>query len=392
MQLILSAKNQVKPLPFHLYFWTIIFITGSGLAASIYLSVSHLRVYTDIGYRSFCAISRALNCDTVSQSPYAVFLNVPVPVWGILGYAFLLIFVLIFVGPRNSRGRGLAIAFSISLAFSGYSAVLAFISSYFIGAYCIVCIYTYAVNFMLAYMTWLVRKRFEDRSYRQALKADIRYLKQRLKLSASMAGIVVGSILLMVLFFPAYWNLDFSDNMVNLPTGFTDDGHPWIGSVSAPVVITEYSDYLCFQCKKMNFYLREFISRHPGRIKLVHRHFPMDSRFNPIVNAPFHEGAGLMALIAIHAAEKGKFWPVNDYLFNIAGNHARVDIDGIAAKLGLNAGQTKKALNDRTVRQNLWLDIKQGLKLGITGTPSYVIEDRVYHGMIPAEVFDRIIN
>ena len=223
MQLILSAKNQVKPLPFHLYFWTIIFITGSGLAASIYLSVSHLRVYTDIGYRSFCAISRALNCDTVSQSPYAVFLNVPVPVWGILGYAFLLIFVLIFVGPRNSRGRGLAIAFSISLAFSGYSAVLAFISSYFIGAYCIVCIYTYAVNFMLAYMTWLVRKRFEDRSYRQALKADIRYLKQRLKLSASMAGIVVGSILLMVLFFPAYWNLDFSDNMVNLPTGFTDD-------------------------------------------------------------------------------------------------------------------------------------------------------------------------
>jgi len=390
--LVISANKKIKPLPFHLYFWTIVIIAGSGLAASIYLSVSHLRVFTDIGYRSFCAISRAINCDTVSQSPYAVFLNAPVPVWGIVGYAFLLIFVLLFVGPRNSRGRGLAIAFSTSLAFSGYSVVLAFISSYYIGAYCIVCIYTYAVNFMLAYMTWLVRKRFENLSYRQALKADVEYLRQRFAVSASMAGIAVSTILAIVLFFPAYWDLDFSEKMVNLPTGLTDDGHPWVGGVSAPLLITEYSDYLCFQCKKMNFYLREFISRHPGRIKLVHRHFPMDSRFNPIVKVPFHEGAAIMAIIAIYAAENGQFWQINDYLFKIAENGARIDIKEISSAAGLNPDQMKKALNDPNIRQKLRSDIQQGLKLGITGTPSYVIENRVYHGMIPAEIFDKIVN
>jgi len=392
MQLVLTADSQIKPFPFRLYFWVIILLAGSGLVASIYLSVSHFRVYTDIGYRSFCAISRSLNCDTVSQSPYAIFFDAPVPVWGIVGYTFLLVFVVLFVGPKGSVSRGLAIAFTISLAFSAYSMVLAFISSYYIGAYCIVCIYTYAVNFLLAYMTWLVRRRFESKHYVQALKSDIKYLKRHPKKCVSLGGVLLCSIISIVAFFPAYWNLELSEGPLRLPTGLTEDGHPWIGSDSAPLVITEYTDYLCFQCKKMNFYLREFAARHPDKIKLVHRHFPMDSRFNPILKAPFHEGAGIMALIAIHAAENGKFWEVSDYLFSLAGHGARIDINEIAAKSGLNASKIDKALNDPGIRQKLIRDIQQGLKLGLTGTPSYVIEGRVYHGMIPAEIFNKVLN
>ena len=65
----------------------------AGLVDSVYLSISHYRVYTDIGYKSFCAISRTINCDTVSQSPFSIFLDVPVPVWGIIGYTFFLLLV-----------------------------------------------------------------------------------------------------------------------------------------------------------------------------------------------------------------------------------------------------------------------------------------------------------
>ena len=111
MQLALSTGSQVKPLPFRLYFWIIVLLTGSGLLASIYLSVSHFRVYTDIGYRSFCAISRAINCDTVSQSPYAVFLNAPVPIWGIVGYAFLLIFIVYDIIGLQQLQRGFGVHF-----------------------------------------------------------------------------------------------------------------------------------------------------------------------------------------------------------------------------------------------------------------------------------------
>jgi protein-disulfide isomerase len=239
-------------------------------------------------------------------------------------------------------------------------------------------------------MTWMVRKRFENISYLRAIEADIKYLKQRFNLSASLLCLAAGSILLIVLFFPPYWKLDISEIPLNLPTGVTEDGHPWIGNDSAPIVITEYSDYLCFQCKKMNFYLREIISQNPGQIKIIHRHFPMDSRFNPILKAPFHEGAGNLALIAIYAAENGKFWPANDLLFSIAGHRTRIDIGELASKLGLNASQTKIALHDRSIRKKLLSDIRQGLKIGITGTPSFVIENNVYHGQIPAKILNKI--
>jgi uncharacterized membrane protein len=78
-----------NPPPFYVYLWAVALLTLIGLTDSIYLAISHYRVYTDIGYTSFCAISRAINCDTVSQSPYAIMLNLPVAVWGVIGYAFI---------------------------------------------------------------------------------------------------------------------------------------------------------------------------------------------------------------------------------------------------------------------------------------------------------------
>ena len=54
----MNTGKQIKPLPYPIYFWTVAALALAGLAASVYLSVSHYRVYTDIGYKSFCAISR----------------------------------------------------------------------------------------------------------------------------------------------------------------------------------------------------------------------------------------------------------------------------------------------------------------------------------------------
>jgi uncharacterized membrane protein len=84
----ISRKNHIKPLAFGAYFWVVVALAAAGLVDSIYLSVSHYRNYVDVGYSSFCALSRAINCDTVSQSPYAIFWGMPVPVWGVIGYFF----------------------------------------------------------------------------------------------------------------------------------------------------------------------------------------------------------------------------------------------------------------------------------------------------------------
>jgi protein-disulfide isomerase len=241
-------------------------------------------------------------------------------------------------------------------------------------------------------MAWLVRKRFETNGYIKAFELDIRYLAQRRKSAAVFTGVTVFSLALILFFFPSYWEIKSPPMISTLQTGLTEDGHPWIGNDTAPIVIHEFSDYHCFQCKKMNYYLRQLIARYPDSLKLIHHHFPMDSRFNPILRAPFHEGAGTMSLIAIHATENGIFWPVNDYLFNIAGNQKRINLNQLAAKFGLDAGKTRNSLEDAQTRQKLLRDIKHGLQLGLTGTPSYVVNGKVYHGMIPDEILQKVQN
>ena len=103
----------------------------------------------------------------------------------------------------------------------------------------------------------------------------------------------------------------------------SEDGHPWIGAENPILTISEFSDYMCFQCKKMHFILRQLVQSYPDRIRMIHRHFPMDHAYNPLVKDPFHSGSGQMALIALYAQTKGQFWKVNDYLFGLASTKFR---------------------------------------------------------------------
>ena len=141
--------RNIKPLPFPVYFFSVVAFAVVGLLASGYLSISHYRVYTDIGYKSFCAVSRAINCDTVSQSPFSIFLDVPVPVWGVIGYILILILLIKAWEYRQGKKYVWPTVVLISLIYSACSIVLALISTIIIKSYCVICILTYAVNFCI---------------------------------------------------------------------------------------------------------------------------------------------------------------------------------------------------------------------------------------------------
>jgi protein-disulfide isomerase len=187
-------------------------------------------------------------------------------------------------------------------------------------------------------------------------------------------------------FFPAYWRFQPVGLSENIATGVTEAGHPWIGAESPALVITEFADYQCFQCKKMHTFLRHLVADNPGKIRLIHRNYPMDHRFNPIVKKPFHIGSGKMALLAVYAVSRNKFWQMNDLLFAAAGSHKPILIKDLAEQLNLNADDMIHALNSRSVRYRLQQDIFAGNKLGIPGTPAFVINGKVYLGQIPAEI------
>ncbi len=384
----------VKPLPFYIYFGTVAALLLAGLFDSIYLSVHHYLVYTDIGYESFCAISRAINCDTVSQSRYSVFLGMPVAIWALFGYFFCILFLPFAYHPDACKKRIWKLLFMISLIYSFISIILAVISTIYIKSYCIICIASYGINFLLVFYSWMTIRRFgEKEGIIAGFKKDFQFIAAKKKLFLSLFVPSLAIYILIYIFFPVYWNLTPPPLSANVPNGITEDGHIWIGGKQNPeLVITEFTDYLCFQCKKMHFFLRHLVEKNPGKIRLVHRHYPMDNNYNPIVKEPFHIGSGEMAILSIYAGSKGKFWEMNDALFGINKKDKSIDIKELAKKTGLDSKELSSAIYNNNIRRALWLDIKDGLKIGITGTPSYVINGKLYVGEIPADVLKKIID
>jgi protein-disulfide isomerase len=136
----------------------------------------------------------------------------------------------------------------------------------------------------------------------------------------------------------------------------------------------------------MHFFLRQLIAKHPDKIRLVHRHFPMDHSVNPIVKEPFHIGSGKMALLAIQAAAQNKFWQMNDLLFEMAREGDVLDVRELANRLGMDPKTLARSVNNPAAQRLLQHDILSALKLQISGTPAYVINENVYLAQIPPEV------
>jgi protein-disulfide isomerase len=118
----------------------------------------------------------------------------------------------------------------------------------------------------------------------------------------------------------------------------------------------------------------------------------MDHEVNYIVKEPFHIGSGKMALIAIYALSKGKFWEMNDLLFEIGGRQRQIDLNRVAEKTGLETADLILALKAPVIRNKLSRDVWQGMKLRILGTPSFVINGKIYAGNIPADVLQKYLK
>jgi len=392
MKLFKEKEKIIKPLPFSTYFWTVFVIALIGLIDSAYLAFSHYRMYTDVWYKSFCSVSKSVNCDTVSQSSYSIFLGMPVPIWGVIGYLFFII-VLCFAFRRDAENKRLwLLLFVISFGYSIYSIILAYISAAYIHSYCFMCILSYGVNFLLVYFTWLIRKRFESTGFLYGLKEDIKYVnRKKSNFISAVAGILLG-IFLLITFLPDYWDMKPPVITREISSGITPDGHPWIGAEDTEIEIVEFTDYMCFQCRKMHFFLRKLIEKNPKKIRLVHRQFPMDHQVNPFVKEPLHIGTGGMAIFAIYAASKGKFWMMNDILFNIDRRSKKIDLKMLARLSGTDVKELSASIYNPEFRNALHSDIMYGLKNGIIGTPSYIINGEVYRGQIPEEIINRLTN
>jgi protein-disulfide isomerase len=309
----------------------------------------------------------------------------PVPVWGVLGYGFFLILLSFAFLESADKKRIWMLLFLTALFFSVYSLYLAYILKFQIKVSCIVCIAGYAINFTLLYLVWIIRKRFPEAGsgFFQSLKKDIQFFWQPGKKKKIVIILIVAVPLVLPAVFPQYWVFEMPQLSSDVPTGITEDGAPWIGAEDPELVITEYTDYLCFHCKKKHAYLRQIVAKNPDKIRLVHRHFPIVPELNPIVEKALYPGSGKLAIAAAYAATQDRFWQMNDLLYDLPRNMTSLNIRDLAEKSGVGFEGLAASLANKPLYDKIRKDILKGIKLGVTGTPAYEINGRLYQGQIP---------
>jgi len=387
-----EGAKQGKPHRWPLVAALVLSLAGVGVA--IQLTNIHYFTHTDPAYHSICAIDEKINCETVAESPYSVFLGLPVSVWGMVVYAVaagLSLWGLLGVRlhPRWPRGA-LFLVFLLGLA---ASAVLAYISFFRIESLCIFCATLYALNLLLfgAAIAALVTAR---RGPLGALLDDLRAALRRPLAPAVALLVAIAAAVVPALIVPAYWVHPGWRDLPDLPQGVTKDGHHWIGAKDAVLDIVEYSDYQCPHCRRAHKNMRATVAGFADTVRLVHRHMPIDHHCNPEVKQPFHPRACELAAAVECAADQGAFWKMNDAVFSIQDqvSAADIDLEELAGQLGLDVAAFAACMKAGKVMARIRKDLAAARKLPIPGTPTYFIHAQPYPGGISEGIIRRAVD
>ncbi len=161
------------------------------------------------------------------------------------------------------------------------------------------------------------------------------------------------------------------------------EGDPSIGPADAPITIVEFSDYQCPYCTA--FYQQTYdqlMSSYPGQIRFVYRDLPL----------PGHPESLPAAEAANCAGEQGDYWSYHNALFSDKYPLGRAAYEQYASDLGLDPVAFAACLDDHHTRAEAQEDAADAARLGLNGTPSFVINGRIFIGAHPFADFKAIID
>ena len=94
------------------------------------------------------------------------------------------------------------------------------------------------------------------------------------------------------------------------------------------------------------------------------------------------------------AGLQGRFWEMNDALFSIQETMRADDVApvALAVRLGLDRSDFRHCLEQHTTAEHLANDIRDSIDLALTGTPTFVVNERLFPGGIPAAELDRLLS
>ena len=155
------------------------------------------------------------------------------------------------------------------------------------------------------------------------------------------------------------------------------------GDTAAEIVVVEFTDFQCHYCKIFNDNTRkQLLSKYGDNIRMVLKHYPLES---------IHPEAKQAAVAAQCALREGKFWEMTDVLFNNQDKLSTEFLIAAGKSLGLGSQYAECVTNQDTLAE-VEQDIQDGARVGVQGTPAFLVNGKLVMGAIPLTQFESLIK
>lgn len=381
----------------------IVFLTLIGFLLTVKLAI----IYYDSNFNpyalpSFCSINAFVDCDGVAQTIHSQFFGIPLAYWGMFLYLFMIFMVFV---DKIKQIKSLSflevfkhpISYISALGFISFfiSMILAAVSIWEIKKVCILCFCTYFINLIIAIIATDFSVGIIE-SFKISIKDFIDALKNKKYLIIFILLVITTSCFLVYttlsyVFTPQvkrYEALVKYSKMKENP--YKVNGNT-LGDKNAKVIVYIYTDYRCPICKTYNV-ITHRAAQELGGFKMIHKNLPLDMDCNKYLTKPFHEGSCMLAKYAIASENQDHFWELNSEFFDKEPK-TEDDVLKLAKSLGFDTIKLKEDADSKETEQKLLKDIDDSMALKIDGTPTIVINGKVYTGIKPYyELKDILIN
>lgn len=352
-----------------------------GLALSIELCLVYYNANFAVDAKpSICAINEAMDCDSVARTSYSQFFGIPLAIWGVLLYIFLL-FMTYVDKLQNIKSLGFLKVFKNPTSYIFVIALLSFIISMVLGcisvfkidSICIFCFMTYFTDLLIA-----ISSKTKGVSLISEIKTFFSDFIEAIKVkhyAIAFSAIVLAFIGLLVYTSLSNVLAPQIAKQMELKNEFKDYSNivreNEMGPENAELVIHEYMDFNCGGCFMAQIYLHRIVKEFEN-VKVIQHNLPLEQVCNHNMKFEGHKNSCLKASYALAAKKQNMYWQMADVLFEQIPDTEKQIIEQ-ARLLDFDIKKLKEDANSEEVKNEILSSIKEADEKEVTGTPTMFI-------------------
>jgi protein-disulfide isomerase len=163
-----------------------------------------------------------------------------------------------------------------------------------------------------------------------------------------------------------------------------DDGFSFVGgNPEGDVTVVEFIDYQCGFCRRAHPEVEALVEG-DGDLRIVTKELP--------ILGPGSELASRAAVATLIAEGPDAYARLNGALLTLDGPVTDASLDAALRKTGLDPEAIRAGMDDDEVTRRLAETRALAQSLGISGTPTYVIGDRLLRGYLPLAEMEALVE